>query len=99
MANTAALREAFDRACFTFKRKGDTWLIVHYEDSTLYNWILAQASRYVEGVLKAIRGALSCGEVSEAERLVDEASRPIRMRDLPRINKSERKIPGLTVHP
>jgi ketosteroid isomerase-like protein len=87
------------RACFIFKRQADAWLIVHYEDSTLYNWILPQASRYVEGELKAIRSALSRGELSEAERLVDEASRPIRTRDLPRIDKSERKIPGLTVHP
>lgn len=87
------------RASFTFKKKDDKWLIVHYEDSTLYNWILPQASRYVEEKLKAVRGAVSRNEREEAERLLDEASAPIRARDLPRIDKSERRIPGPLADP
>jgi ketosteroid isomerase-like protein len=82
------------RASFIFKKKADGWRLIHYQDSTVMDWMLPAASRYIETKLQGIGTALSTSELAEVERLIGEANRPIGMADLPKVEKSERQIPG-----
>ncbi len=66
------------RISFHFKRVGDRWKIVHYEDSTLMQWQLPLVRELQKPMIEEIEEAIAATQVERALELLRQLAKPIK---------------------
>jgi len=70
-ADTQARQQYWQgRAAFNFQRRDGAWKIIHYEDSTLWNWVLPLALEWQAPHLAEAEAALRAGDSARALSLL-----------------------------
>jgi hypothetical protein len=65
------------RVSFHLKKSAGEWKVIHYEDSTLMQWLLPLAAELQLPRLREVADAVRAGNSDEAIRLLDVLAEPI----------------------
>lgn len=75
------------RVSFHAKRTADGWKVVHYEDSTLMQWMLPLAQQYQAPRLDALAEAVRAGRQGDALAAIEALRQPIQFWELTAVAK------------